>query len=127
MITATLSKKAQAEEQRQEAINRLRALLPPGATVYCVLRHVSRSGMSRRIDFYTEGGPNGPTWLSGLIATACRMRRNDREGSIVVGGCGMDMGFHLVYELGARLWPAGVPCTGKIHRDGGYALRQAWL
>lgn len=42
-----VSKKDQAE-----AIARLRELLPPGATAYSVLRHVSRSGMQRQIDFY---------------------------------------------------------------------------
>lgn len=31
----------------------------------------------------------------------------ERDGAIVVGGCGMDMGFHLVYTLGRYLYPDG--------------------
>jgi len=71
-----------------------------------------------------------------------------REG-IRVPGCGMDMGFHLVYSLSSALYPNGFECTGGMgrpfkcpsndhsngdrnyephrHASGGYALRQAWL
>lgn len=135
------------QAEREEARTRLLEILKPGDTVHTVLRHVSSSGMSRRIDLYKlEGGE--PIYLSAYAAKACGFRLSDK-GGIVAGGCGMDMGFHLVYELGAVLWPKGVPCTGKAygegacrsndhsngdrdykphdHRDGGYALRHRWL
>ena len=41
--------KAQMAE-RDEAIANLREILKPGDTVYTILRHVSKSGMSRVID-----------------------------------------------------------------------------
>lgn len=55
----------------------------------------------------------------------------DRYG-IKVGGCGMDMGFHLVYNLGATLWPKGTrkphgTRNGEADTAGGYALKHAWL
>lgn len=55
----------------------------------------------------------------------------DRYG-IKVGGCGMDMGFHVVYNLGYNLWPKGTKKphgtrNGEPDRDGGYALNHKWL
>jgi hypothetical protein len=49
-----------------------------------------------------------------------------QDVGITVGGGGMDMGFHLVYNLGRVLWPFGFKRAGK-RCDGGYALRQEWL
>ena len=64
-------------------------------------------------------------------------QRNDKDGSVIVGGCGMDMGFNIVYSLSRRLWPKGFKLPkGKAGRngdtsgtdtDGGYALNQRWL
>lgn len=55
----------------------------------------------------------------------------DRTG-IKASGCGMDMGFSLVYNLGATLWPKGTPKphgsrNGEPDRAGGYALKHTWL
>lgn len=100
-------------EQQAKSAETLREWLKPGDTVYTVLRHVSRSGMQRRIDLYAIIGGK-PQWLSYHAAKACgwRVNTNDREG-IVVGGCGMDMGFHLVYSLSHTLWPGGFGCIGE--------------
>ena len=53
-------------------------------------------------------------------------------GGLVIGGCGMDMGFHVVYNLGRAMWPDGTPDphgtrNGEPDRDGGYALKHRWL
>ena len=40
------------DADRQEAVKELRKMIRPGQTVYTVLRHVSRTGMSRGIDVY---------------------------------------------------------------------------
>jgi hypothetical protein len=55
----------------------------------------------------------------------------DRQG-IKIGGCGMDMGFALVYNLGSTIWPKGTPKphgrrNGEPDSDGGYALKHVWL
>ena len=116
-----------------EARERLLTLLKPGDTVYTVLRHVSRSGMQRRISLYAivDGQPAGLDWAAAAVIGANLHR--DRDG-IVVGGCGMDMGFHLVYNLGCALWPKGdgVTATGrngstKPEYDGGYLLNHRWM
>jgi len=44
----------------------------------------------------------------------------------------IDMGFHVVYNLGRTLWPEGTPephgtRNGEPDRDGGYALNHQWL
>jgi hypothetical protein len=125
------------QTEKAEAMSRLRKLLKPGATVYTVLRHVSASGMSRRIDLYCFH-KNQPVYLSGYAGRVLDMRRH-KDGGLVVGGCGMDMGFHVVYELGRTLYPKGfVPAKcgrhgrngsdpNEVDTDGGYALRHEWL
>jgi len=129
-------------ERMQEARETLRNLCPPGTTVYTVLRHVARSGMSRRIDLYViQDGE--PRWLSGLYKNADGIRHGKFD-AITVQGCGMDMGFHLVYNLSRMLYGNTFPCIGEecpsndhsngdrdrtphAHSDGGYALRQRWM
>lgn len=115
MATMTKARKAEAEEAKE----RLRKLLPEGSTVYTVLRHVSKSGMSRRIDLYTIGEDRKPIFLTGWAACAMGDSWDRKNGGIRVPGCGMDMGFHLVYNLSATLY-------GATNR-GGYALKQEWL
>ena len=140
------TKKAAKEREKAEAIAMLRKWLKPGDTVYTVLRHVSRSGMMRKIDLY-KLGDDGPTFLTGYAATAMGYRWDTRDG-IIVGGCGMDMGFALVYNLSSTLFRGHFECIGEaegnrcpsndhsngdrnyaphMHSDGGYALRHRWL
>ncbi len=96
----------QKQSERDEAIARLRETLKPGDTVFTVLRSVSRSGMNRKIDLYKiEDG--SPQWLSRLAAKACDWTFDNKRDAVSVGGCGMDMGFHLVYSLSRVLFPDG--------------------
>lgn len=140
--------------EKAEALARLREWLKPGDTVYTILEHVSSSGMSRAIRFVIPkiGDDGQPYFLhpNHAIGTVLGLRfhssRGVRSDALHVTGCGMDMGFDCVYNLGRYLWPDGVPCSGEncqsndhlnnrnckrdgthLHRDGGYALRQAWL
>ena len=96
---------------KTEALDTLRDLLTPGTTVYTNADHVSRSGMSRRISAYIvdDGSTRDITWL----ISRAGIGKLHREGGIVMGGCGMDMGFALVYNLGSALYPNGFPCTGS--------------
>jgi len=139
----------EAQRDRAEAIDRLRQYIDPGDTLYTVLRHRSASGMLRVIDVLKidndpdRGRPN-VYHLSYNTARAIDMRTdNDRDG-IRVSGAGMDMGYHIVYNLSRALWPDGFECIGDRcpsndhtngdrdytphhHNDGGYALRHEWL
>lgn len=119
-------KAARAEYCKAE----LRRLLAPGAKVYCILRSVSASGMTRAISLYvnSDGAMRG---IDSLSADALGYKLVKKEG-LQVSGCGMDMGFHLVYSLGCALWPNGTETphgirNGKPDTDGGYALKHVWL
>ena len=84
-------------KERQDAQDTLRRILPPGATVYTILRHVSRSGMRRRLDVYAlDTDSEGKPWmryLSGLVSHATGLKFTAKGGAredcgIVIGGCG---------------------------------------
>jgi hypothetical protein len=129
-----LTKRQQVE--REEAKEKLRAILKPGDTVYTILRHRAASGMSRVIDlaipYVDDDGKAGIRTIGWQAATALDDRWNSDKQGIVVGGCGMDMGFHLVYNLGHVLWPQGTDKphgtrNGEPDSDGGYALKHRWL
>ena len=108
------------QEQAKES---LRKILNHGDRVYCVLRSVSKSGMSRAIDFYAIKD-NQPIWLSGHMAAAMGWKRSKDRG-LTITGCGMDMGFHAVYSLARTLWPN--ENAERADRDGGYLLKSEWM
>ena len=97
------------------ALERL-AFLKPGDVIQTKDLHVSRSGMTREIGVYvarvSDDGQPYVDDLSWPVAVLTGNRISDRDG-VIVGGAGMDMGFHLVYSLGRALYPKGVPCTGS--------------
>lgn len=135
--------------ERVEYLGKLHDMLRPGDTISMVLRHVSSSGMYRAIDFYLLGCEDTrPTrmWLSYWIAAALDMRFDERREALGVSGAGMDMGFHVVYNLSSVLYPNGFYCIGDrcpwnghsngdrdykrghLHpTGGGYALRHDWI
>lgn len=92
------------------------AFLKPGDVIQTKVLHVSRSGMQREIGVYvarvSDDGQPYVKDLSWAVAVLTGNRISLRWG-VVVGGAGMDMGFHLVYRLGRALYPDGVPCTGS--------------
>lgn len=136
---------------KEEAIAELRKTLKPGRKVTCVLRHCARSGMCRWIDLYYIDGKGERQWLSYQAALAGVGDSFDKKRECIrVSGCGMDMGFALVYNLNCILYPKGFGCIGEKcssndhsngdrnrakhtkkaphwHNSGGYALRHEWL
>ena len=120
---------------RQQVIDELKLSLKPGDKVYTILRHVSASGMQRRISlvipYVLQDGRTGITTLDYSAAIAIDAKLHPK-GGIVINGCGMDMGFELVYRLGCALWPNGTDephgtRNGEPDREGGYALKHQWL
>lgn len=95
-----------SHEEKKIAIDRIREILQPGDKVYCILRHRSASGMTRVIEFIAIKD-NAPRRLSGYISDALGMPYNRKHDGVTVRGCGMDMGFHVVYNLGRALFPDG--------------------
>ncbi len=101
------------------AIAKLREWINPGDTVYTILDHVSASGMTRHIRcvlLKADGSRVTDLHPNRVIATALGYRQAKRDG-LVVSGCGMDMGFEIVYNLGRTLWPEGYGCTGDDCRS----------
>jgi hypothetical protein len=140
-----------AQRRSQDALKRLHDMgIKPGDTLKTICVHVSRSGMMRNIRIFSPDMRD----ISALAAAALGWTEG-KHGGVRVDGCGMDMGFHLVYSLSYRMFPDGFNCVGKIeepgshwtkwcpandhsngersyaktirHEDGGYALRHAWL
>jgi len=112
------------EKQKEEAKNELLKLVKPGATIYTILRHVSRSGMVREIDCFLMDRKGGkPICLSFYIAQMLGYRRSPGRGdfALVVNGCGMDMCFNVVYNMSRALFGKAGGCHGKK------ALHQEWL
>lgn len=99
-----------SKEDVQHAYEQLRRLCPKGSTVYCILKGVSRSGMSRNIEFYAIQDDKRPQWLTGYMSAigVVNQSRKDWEQSkgAKVHGCGMDMGFHCVSNLAHALYKA---------------------
>ena len=122
------------QKEREEAVRELREILKPGDTVYTKLQHVSRSGMSRVIMpiIFID---NEPRYLGWAVAKATDSTYDRKNEGVRVGGCGMDMGFALVYDLARNLFPDGFKVEGRGRngdtsgwdKDGGYGLKQRWL
>ena len=106
--------KAQIKQNKLELESKLKKFIPPNDTVYTILKNVSQSGMYRHIQVIVIKD-NKPINLSYWIADYLEWSYKDKTYSIGVGGCGMDMGFHLVYTLSRSLF------------DDGYSLRHEWL
>ena len=126
-----MAKMTQAQmAEREDAKTFLLSILSPGSVVYTSLNSVSRSGMSREISLYAtkDGEIVNITWH----AAAALGDKTGKTGGIKIGGCGMDMGFALVYNLGATLWPNGTQephgtRNGEPDTCGGYALKHHWM
>lgn len=115
-----MNKSERETQERAEALKELRGLLPAGSTVYTILRDVSRSGMSRKISTVAiktdDRGEIYTLNLTHLVAKALGWRvKTGFNDALIVSGCGMDMGFHLVSSLSYALY-------GKSD-----ALKQRWL
>lgn len=105
--------------ERKEALASLKKHLRRGDTVFTVLRRVSSTGMMRWLDLYVMR-KNQPVRLTWSAANALGWTYDREREALKVGGCGMDMGFHVVNSLSYAL-------HGHGKKDSGYTLTQRWL
>jgi hypothetical protein len=82
--------------------------LPRTTTIYSIVRSVSSSGMSRKIDFYVIKDEK-LVWITPAIRDILDYKQDEKSGALKVNGTGMDMCFHIVNSLGY-----------KLHNDGYY-------
>lgn len=135
-----------SKQEQADAIERLREVIKPGDTVYTILRHRSSSGMSRVIDVKVIHAEvdNSDTvkprvyHIGYSVAIALGLSYDREREGVKVSGCGMDMGYHIVHELGNAIFGTGDECakhgyvserngdTGP-EKTGGYLLNHAWL
>jgi hypothetical protein len=110
-----MSKHTKAE--RAESLERLREWFPKGSTVYTVLRHVSKSGMSRDIGVLAPfvSKEYGIQFMHPNHATSVVLGVPLKRDAVRIGGAGMDMGYHIAYSLSHALY------------GDGYALKHAWV
>lgn len=128
-----LKKISRAEGQRlmkEQSRADLRKMLKPKERIYMVLRKVSALGTSRNISFFIvdDGELQNLDWR---IGQALDLKLAE-HGGLKINGCGQDMGFATVYNLGRALWPNGTAKphgsrNGEPDTDGGYALNYRWI
>ena len=118
--------KAQIQE-RDEARATLRELVEQSQkrrdgspVIYTFLRHVSKSGMSRDITLKIVDGDGTLRDITYTAALAIGEKPRDNYGRRVirVHGCGMDMGFHLVYSVSHALYDG--------QERAGYVISHEW-
>ena len=87
---------------------------PKGTKIYLVLRHVSKSGMTRWI--YPFVMVDGQVVHLGILGKIPDFPKYDyKRKGFKIEGCGMDMGFSLTYEI------------GMILHDDGYYFEPVWI
>ena len=125
-MNATLTKKQEREQEKESAKDFLRKVFASQEkpTAWTILKWVSGSGMSRDMKVITqyEGRVIDITWYVSHASSVGQLKERNGQRVVRVGGCGMDMGFHLVYSLSIALF-----CSDKYDHDSAYKLKQEWL
>lgn len=109
-------------EMIEEHKAKIRALIEEnGMRVHTILRHVSSSGMYREISpvVVCRDGSMRHIAYSVAIITGFRYVEKHGHSAIGISGCGMDMGFDVVYNLSSYLYPN--------EERGAYKIRQEWI
>jgi hypothetical protein len=114
-----MATKAEKAAQKAEQCEALRGMLPRGSEVVTVLCAVSASGMTRRVKILVINGGEIEC-ISKRVAWALGYRHDERHGAVIVSGCGMDMGYHIVHNLARALYP-------EVGARSGYELRHRWV
>jgi len=120
-MQTTLTKKQEKQQEQESAKDFLRKVFTSQETptAWTILKSVSASGMSRDMKVITqyEGRVIDITWYISHASSVGQLRERNGQRVVRVGGCGMDMGFHLIYSLSIALY--GI--------ENAYNLKQEWL
>lgn len=112
-------------KKRIKLIEDTRKLCPPESTIYSIIRHVSASGMRRRIDFYVVRNEE-LVRISWHIARILGYSQYKYTTALVVDGCGMDMAYHVVHSLSYAIHGYDYRCPEDRVRPG-YTLSSKTL
>jgi len=132
MRTENIRKKHTQEEIKSYETELRETIKKGDNKVYCVLRGVSRSGMTRYIDFYTFIA-NTPEEIKKGYGAVTKIYLTYRIGVVLdyplktngvlcdsglkVEGCGQDMGFSVVSHLSGKLYPKNDRGEYKISHE----------
>lgn len=137
----------QKERDQQESRAWLREFIGSERTLYTCLRHVSGSGMQRKISVHMvkieefnqsdyDRGYKPQSRIANIsyhVARATGYRFDPKHEAITINGAGMDMGFALVYNLSRVLFEGTTPDQeprtngSSTHGDPGYVLSHRWI
>lgn len=112
---------AQKREQRAEAIEQLKALCPPGTTVYTIVHTAAASGASRTMTAFVielnqfDNKPR-PYKINHLLWKIGAGTRTD-DLTVRVQGGGMDMGFALVDTIARALYPQDAEARRSLKNE----------
>ena len=128
MATKAMTKALQESEERTYAKRRMLEILGENRNVYTILRTVSASGMSRTISLKVvdKGEIIDVTYLASKILSDKLVESNGHR-ALRVTGAGMDMGFHIVYNLSSALFAGFEQSELKASAGAGYELVQRWI
>ncbi len=118
MITKERTEKEKETQRAQEFLCAVFAK-QERPIAYTILKSVSASGMSRtmKVVTYDDGRVLDITWWVSLVSGVGTLTEKNGQRVVRVGGCGMDIGFHLIYSLGVALYGL----------EGGYKIKHEWL
>lgn len=85
----------------------LRIIFPRNSTVTTIVRHVSKSGMSRAISVLATDVNGTIEDVSWIVARAGIFKSDTRHAGLKVSGTGMDMTFHVTYSIASVLYGDG--------------------
>lgn len=138
MTAAAAVRRRHSTADYEGAHARLCALCQPGTTIYTVLRGITRSGLTRYLDFFViEPASADVCLITPYIATVLKLKQTD-DGYIAFRGWGTDCARQIVHLLsfelhglvgkGAGFDPASsCDVTDSENYRAGYSLKQEWL
>lgn len=94
----------------------------PSTKLLIIIKHVSGSGMTRRMKVFIGDGKGKSSHITDItyyIADLCNLRVNDK--GLKIQGCGMDMTFWLADYITSKLWPTNKP--KELKGNGGGSCR----
>ena len=106
------------EELRKE----LKKYFPKDSRAHLLINQVSSSGMYRHISVHQISGKGKDKRILNLsyqVAKFLDYPFKDKTRSVGVGGCGMDMGFSLIYNLSSALYKDGYKIKQSYISQGG--------
>ena len=124
-----MNKKQLIEKEKRILENKkfLLKFLKEGSMVYTAIRKINKQGTVRHMSVYIaiiSDYKKEPAILDITRSVSILIGTKLKNDYLVVGGCGMDMGFSIVYSLSSILFEG---INTKKDTDKGYILNQAWI